>query len=80
MGRRLVGVNERGYRVAEDHPRARLTDSEVELIRELHGEGMSYVQLAVKFETSKSTIAMICRFERRAEAPVRWKGVHVTGE
>lgn len=31
-----VLVNEKGRRVGETHPRARLTDHEVDLIRELH--------------------------------------------
>ncbi len=29
-------TNERGYRIGEDHPRAVLTDHEIELIRDLH--------------------------------------------
>jgi hypothetical protein len=31
----LVGVNERGRRVGQDHPQARFSDHEIELIRDL---------------------------------------------
>lgn len=44
-----VQVNERGRRIGESHPRARLTDHEIDLIRELAEEGMSYREIADKF-------------------------------
>lgn len=53
-------------REGEDHPNARLTSSEVELIRQLHAEGMTYRTLAWKFEVSRHCIGRICRYERRA--------------
>ena len=43
-------VNERGRRIGESHPRARLTDREIDLIRELCEEGLSYRQIAKTFE------------------------------
>ena len=55
--KKVVGVNERGLRVGEDHQHARLTDAECELIRQLHEQGMSYKKLADKFGVGKSTIA-----------------------
>jgi len=70
---RMVGVNDLGYRVGEDHANAKLTDREVELIRTLHEvDGMSYSLLAKKFEISKSTVADICRYQRRAQVASRW--------
>lgn len=69
----LVGVNERGYRVGETHPIAKLTDVQVDQIRELAEEGASYRQLAEAFGVSKSLIAAICRYEVRVQWPVRWK-------
>lgn len=72
-----VAVNERGLRVGESHQNSKLTDSEVELIRQLHEDGLSYKKLAEKFEVSKSLIAAICRYERRNQAVERWKVVHV---
>ncbi len=75
--KRVVAINGRGLRVGEDHQNAKLTNDEVELIRTMHGDGMSYKALAKKFEVSKSLIALICRFERRAETATNWKTVHV---
>lgn len=73
---KTVAVNEAGRRVGEDHPGAKLTNAEVECIRELHEtEGLGYGLLAVKFELSKSAIAKICRYERRAQFAVRVKAV-----
>jgi hypothetical protein len=57
-----VVVNERGRRIGESHPRARLTDHEIDLIRELAEDevdavtgklirkGLSYREIAEKFE------------------------------
>jgi len=75
--KQIIAVNECGRRVGDSHHNSKLTDHEVEVIRELRGEGMTYKWLAEKFEVSKSFIAMICRFERRAQVPSRWKSVHV---
>lgn len=36
----------------EQHPRAKLSDHEVELMRELRAQGKSYRWLAAKFEIS----------------------------
>ena len=47
---KTVAVNEAGLRIGEDHPNAKLTDTEVEHIRSLHEERMSYDVLAEKFE------------------------------
>jgi transposase len=75
--KRIVGVNERGLRVGEDHQHARLTDAECELIRQMHEGGMSYKKLADKFEVGKSTIADIVKMRRRGQFPVDWRVVRV---
>lgn len=50
----------------ENHPKAKLTDHEVELIRQLHESGaMGYKKLARKFEAGKSTIKSICDYRTR---------------
>ncbi len=70
----FVAVNEQGIRLGETHPNADLTDHEVDLIRELREkDGMSYAMLAEKFEVPKSTIHMICTYQRRAVTIARWK-------
>ncbi|KAI3598730.1 Phage protein [Cupriavidus necator H850] len=78
MSRSIVALNELGLRIGQDHQHAILTNAEVERVRSLRDEGLSYKVLAEKFEVSKSTIAMICRFERRAQTPARWKTVQVS--
>lgn len=60
-------------KAGQHHHRAKLTDHDVELIRQLHDDGIGYLVLAKKFEVSQHTIGRICRFERRT-APV--KGAH----
>lgn len=55
----------KGFPKGEAHPRARLTDHEVELIRQLREQGMSLSKLADKFETYTSTIKGICDYKRR---------------
>ncbi|MDD5176277.1 MAG: hypothetical protein PHQ05_07650 [Sterolibacterium sp.] len=74
---KTVAVNDAGLRIGEDHPNAKLTDAEVERIRSLHEDGMSYDALAEKFEVSKWAIGRICRYERRAQTPANFKSVHV---
>lgn len=74
---KTVAVNDKGLRIGEDHPNARATDAEIELIRQLHDEGMSYEVLAEKFEYSKWAIGRICRFERRGQVPAAFVRVHI---
>lgn len=79
---RLVAVNDRGRRVGEDHHRAKLTDDEVELIRELAhpsdgAEPMPHRTIAEKFEISRGTVADIVSFRRRASYPVGWRRVRL---
>jgi hypothetical protein len=80
---KLVGVNERGDRVGEDHPRAKLSDAEVDLIRELldpldGAKPMSHRQVAAKFEISRGTVADIASCRRRAQVPSSFKRIPVT--
>ena len=74
---KTVAVNDAGLRIGEDHPNAKLTDAEVERIRSLHEDGMSYEALAEKFEVSKWAIGRICRYERRGQFVVDFKAVPV---
>lgn len=70
----LVGISERGKRVGGTHPRAKLTDADIDLMRELHEEhGMTYTVLAQKFECSKSTAWDVCNYRRRIAYAVTWK-------
>lgn len=77
---KIISVNEAGLRIGEDHPNSKLTNHEVDMIRFLHEEGMSYSTLSEKFEVSKWTIIGICLYRRRAHAPARFKRIHVSDE
>jgi len=71
-----VPVNERGIRIGQYHHRSTISDEIVDQMRDLHEiRGLSYGQLAIKFKISYNTIAKICRYERRAQIPDRWKRV-----
>ncbi len=73
MPKRLVAVNESGLRIGEDHPRAKLTDAEVERLRQLHAEGIGYRRLAVIFEVNRATVRDIVKFRTRAQTPTAWR-------
>lgn len=85
MAYRRVAIADNGRRVGESHPKAKLTDHDVDLIRELatqrddHGrvtkQGLSYTILARKFEVGKSVIQKIVECSRRAVPAVRFKRV-----
>lgn len=78
---KMVGISEFGSRVGETHHRAKLTDHDVDLIRELReAHGLTYQALADKFDCSKSTIRDICRYRRRWQRPEKWKRVPVADD
>lgn len=50
----------------QHHPKATLSDREVELLRSLReDDGWTYGQLARKFEISKNTVVRICKYRTR---------------
>lgn len=77
----LVKVNDLGRRIGDSHHRATLTDDEVELIRTIHEEGkIGYRTLAKFYGVSRSTIAKICKYERRNNFVANYKVVYITEE
>lgn len=80
---RYVALNESGtQRIGEDHPRAKLSDAQVEAMRDeyengLSGEGprIGYRLLAKKYEVSKRTVRNIVHYEKRNQWADRWKKV-----
>lgn len=66
-------VSAAGKPLGEAHGRAKITDREVELIRELHERGLGYRKLAFKFEISRSHVRRIVFFEGRATTPAGWR-------
>lgn len=74
MNKLMIGVNEHGLRVGEDHQRAHLTDHEVDQLRELHEEHCAcYRDLADWFGCPKSTVASICQYSRRVQTAVAFR-------
>jgi DNA-binding CsgD family transcriptional regulator len=55
----------KGLRRGENHPKAILTDHEVELVRRLRDGGMSLGQIAAKFGIGKSTVIDMCAYRTR---------------
>lgn len=79
MGKRLVKLSEKNYRIGEDHQRAKLSDKEVDDIRTLYEEGgFRQGVIADVFEVSKHTIGRICRYERRNTTFAKTKVVHIS--
>jgi hypothetical protein len=53
-----------------------VSDEVIDKIRDLHeDEEMSYGKIAKLLNLSKNFVAKICRYERRAQTPERWKRV-----
>ena len=74
--RRIIGLNELHRRVGQDHHNAKLTNHDVDLIRDLRESyGLTYESIAEKFECSKSTVRDIVKCNRRAQYPVRFKEI-----
>ena len=75
-----VGFNSGGYRVGETHHRAKLKDADIELILYLREAGLSYRQIADKFDdgklvVSKSTVRDVCSGRIRGQAPTQYRKV-----
>jgi hypothetical protein len=64
---KLIALNENGRRIGENHPRAKLLDYEVDQVLALLEAGLSYAEVSVKFEVSKSCIAHIATGRRRGQ-------------
>lgn len=76
----IIAVNEQGYRIGSSHHNARIPQDVVDRMRDLHeDELIGYRRLAKMFGLSRSVVAKICKYERRAQTPDRWKRV-VTDE
>lgn len=58
--RTLVALNETGARIGEHHPRARLTQADVNRLLDLRAAGWSLGQLAKLFRVSKGAVQHVC--------------------
>ena len=64
-------VTEKGARAGETHHLAKLSDADVDAIRDQHEMGFGYRRLARIFSTPKSTIRDIVKCRRRYGIPIR---------
>lgn len=76
--RQYICVNAQGRRIGEDHHRAKLSNSDIDLILELRDEGLSYEAIARKMDhvpngIAKSTVRDICTGRIRAQLPADYK-------
>lgn len=79
--KKKIPVGEKGNRIGENHPMAKLSDEMVERIRDLRFDHeLTYLQLAQMFGVSKSVIAGYCQFRRRAITPFGWKTLEIQDE
>lgn len=70
---RMVMVNDRGLRIGESHPRAVLTDHEVDLLIELRDAGLSYRWIAATMEISIKQAWRICVGQQRGQVATKYK-------
>lgn len=76
----IVAVNELGYRIGSSHHNCTVSDEVIDKIRDLHEDDeMSYSKIAKLLNLSKNFVAKVCRYERRAQTPDRWKRVKTNG-
>lgn len=66
-----IALNEHNCRIGEGHPRAKLTDAEVDLVFALREEGLSLAEIAAKFDVSKGCIWKIVQGLRRGQPAAR---------
>lgn len=77
MKTRIIGVNEIGRRIGEDHHLAVLSNCDVDLLRELHEQGWGYRKLAAKFEVSKSLVRNIIKGRARGQVASAWRRIPI---
>ncbi len=70
---KLVAINAAGTRIGETHHLAKLSNDDVDCILELRDAGLSYGEIAAKWDEdmtiSKSTVRDICTGRIRGQTP-----------
>lgn len=70
---RLVAVNERGNRVNEDHGRAKLSDSDVELVLSLLECRRMLIEQYMKVGLARANIWPVLRDSQLSYGGIAWK-------
>lgn len=61
-------VNAKGYLIGETHPKAKLSDAEVNRMRDMHEKlGVSERRIAVVFSVSRRTVRDILQYRTRTQ-------------
>jgi len=71
----LVQIGEYGKRIGETHGMAKLSDHEIDLVRQLKEQGMPAGEIAEKFEVSKRYVYKLVNYERRASIVAEYRRV-----
>lgn len=66
-GLEMIYRNSKGYRIGESHPRARLTNADVEHIFALREEGLSFRAIAEKMDCGSTTVNKIIKGQIRGQ-------------
>lgn len=69
----FVQIGEYGKRIGETHGRAKLSDHEIDLVRQLKEGGMPATEIAEKMEISKRYVYKLVNFERRASVIAEYR-------
>jgi DNA invertase Pin-like site-specific DNA recombinase len=73
---RKVAVNELGRWIGSSHPKAKLTDAQVDDIRSRReDQGQSTAYIARALGVPRRTVRDILNYSRRAQTPVDWKKI-----
>lgn len=75
--RTLVALNETGARIGEHHPRARLTQADVNRLLDLRAAGWSLGQLAKLFRVSKGAVQHVCSGVCWTQKPARYRATSI---
>ena len=68
-----VALDDRGNRIGETHPNAKLSDAEVDRMRDLYeNEKLLPAALATMFNVPVITVKKIVAYDRRATTIARW--------
>ena len=76
--KKVIALNELGRIIGEHHPRAKLLDSEIDLVHELRESGFTLAQIGEKMGMSKEGVWKIVHGHRRGQTASRY--VHVLVE
>ncbi len=74
-----VHIGEYGKRIGETHGMAKLSDHEIDLVRQLKEEGMPATEISEKFEVSKRYVYKLVNYERRASMVAEYRRVRGKG-